>query len=143
MLARSLIILAAFAFTESVLSEETLTSVMQRMKPESAIKIAYQEIRYLELMEQPWKASGYLYALAPDVLIKEQQIPVREIMGASDDKMFYYDPVNDVRHRGVMTGDDPVSLNVAAFKALLTGDLQLLEKMYQIAFSSDSGAMDY
>ena len=138
-IARMLVILTVISFAKPVLSDDTLATVIQRMQPESAIKIAYQETRYLELMEQPWKASGYLYALAPDVLIKEQQQPVREIMGANDDKMFYYDPVNDVRHHGLMTPDDPISLNVAAFKALVTGDRQLLEKMYQIAFSSESG----
>ena len=107
-IARMLVILTVISFAKPVLSDDTLATVIQRMQPESAIKIAYQETRYLELMEQPWKASGYLYALAPDVLIKEQQQPVREIMGANDDKMFYYDPVNDVRHHGLMTPDDPI-----------------------------------
>ena len=109
------------------------------MQAESAVKIAYQETRYLELMREPWRATGFLYALAPDVLVKEQRTPVREIMGASGDKMFYYDPANDVRHRGVMESDDPLSLNVAAFKALVTGDRQLLEKTYRIDFSSNRG----
>jgi len=106
------------------------------MQPEFAVKTAYQETRYLELMQKPWHASGFLYALPPDVLVKEQLSPVREIMGATGDKMFYYDPVNDIRHHGVMERDDPLSLNVAAFKALVTGDKKLLVEMYQVGFRS-------
>ena len=123
--------------TKPAHSVDTLVKVMQRMKPESAVKIAYQEIRYLELMQEPWQATGFMYALAPDLLVKEQQTPALEIMGASGDKMYYYDPVNNVRHSGEMANDDPLSLNVAAFKALVTGDRQLLEKMYRIAFSAN------
>ncbi len=118
-------------------AEDTLASVMQRMQPKTAVQIAYQETRYLELLQEPWKATGFLYALAPDILVKEQQIPVREIMGASNGKLFYYDPINDVRHRGTMESNDPLSLNIAAFKALVTGNRQLLEKMYQIDFYTD------
>ncbi len=158
MIYRILVVLAFIAYTQSVfaqdvlpdnsvakpkngldtkITEDTLATVMQRMQPKSAVKIAYQETRYLQLLEKPWKASGYLYALVPDVLVKEQQIPVREIMGASGNQMVYYDPVNDVRNRGEMASDDPLSLNVAAFKALVTGDLALLEKMYRVAFSAN------
>ena len=118
-------------------SEDTLASVMRRMQPESTVKIAYREIRYLELMQEPWQASGFMYALAPDMLIMEQQLPQRVIMGAIGDQMFYYDPVNDVRHQGVMTSDDPISLNIAAFKSLITGDRELLEKIFSITFSAN------
>ncbi len=126
-------------FTEPTFSEDTLAAVLKRMQPEFAIKIPYQETRYLELMQEPWQASGFLYALPPDVLVKEQRTPVRELMGVNGDKMFYFDPTNDIRHHTVMEPDDPLSLNVAAFKALVTGDKKLLVKMYQIDFSPSPG----
>ena len=129
--------LAFLVFAQPVYAEDTLTTVMKSMQLQSAVKIAYRETRYLELMREPWQATGFLYAMVPDVLVKEQQTPVREIMGASGEKMFYYDPINDVRHRGVMENDDALSLNVAAFKALVTGDRRLLEQMYRIDFSSN------
>ena len=132
----AILCLTFIAFIKPVSSEDTQAAVIQRMQPEFAVKIAYQETRYLELMQKPWLASGFLYALPPDVLVKEQLTPVREIMGANGDKMFYYDPVNDIRHHGVMESDDPLSLNVAAFKALVTGDNKLLVEMYRIGFLS-------
>ena len=128
--------LALYVFAIPVYAEDTLATVMKNMQLESAVQIAYQETRYLELMQEPWQATGFMYALSPDILVKEQRTPVREIMGASGDEMFYYNPINDVRHRGVIEIDDALSLNVAAFKALITGDRQLLEKIYQIDFSS-------
>ncbi len=132
----AILCLTFIAFIKPVSSEDTQAAVIQRMQPEFAVKIAYQETRYLELMQKPWLASGFLYALPPDVLVKEQLTPVREIMGANGDKMFYYDPVNDIRHHGVIERDDPLSLNVAAFKALVTGDNKLLVEMYRIGFRS-------
>lgn len=123
------------AFAKPTYSEDTQAAVLKRMQPEFAIKIAYQETRYLELMHEPWQASGFLYALPPDVLVKEQRTPVRELMGVIGDKMFYYDPTNGIRHHSVIEPDDPLSLNVAAFKALVTGDKKLLVKMYRIDFS--------
>ena len=133
-------IIFAFAliiFSKYSFAEDTLAAVMQRMQPQTAVRSTYEETRYLELMQEPWQTSGFMYAMAPDVLVKDQQTPAREIMGARGDEMLYYDPVNDVRHRGLMASDDPLSLNVAAFKAMVTGDLQLLEKMYRIVFAAN------
>lgn len=133
----TILALAFIACIKPVHSEDTLASVMQRMRPESAVRIAYRETRFLELMREPWQATGFLYALAPDVLVKEQQTPVREVMGASRDQMYYFDPARDVRRHREMDSDDPLSLNVAAFKALVTGDRQLLGKMYRFEFCSN------
>ncbi len=133
----TLLCLTFIAFIKPASSADTQAAVMQRMKPESALRIAYQETRYLELIQEPWQASGFLYAQPPDVLVKEQLSPVREIMGANGDKMFYYDPVNDVRHQAVMERDDPLSLNIAAFKTLIAGDSNLLVAMYRLGFYSD------
>ena len=120
--------------SESLYAEDTLATVMARMRPETAVRISYHETRFLGLMDEPWHGSGYMYARAPDIMVKEQTEPVREIAGASANRMFYYDPVNDIRHQQVMADDDPISLNVLVFKALVNGDQVLLEKMYQIDF---------
>ena len=122
--------------SESLYAEDTLTTVMARMRPETAVRIRYHETRFLDLIDKPWHGAGYMYALAPDIMVKEQTEPVREIAGASGNLMFYYDPVNDIRHQQVMADDDPISLNVLVFKALVNGDQALLEKIYQIDFFS-------
>ena len=69
-------------------------------------------------------------------MIKEQLKPERLLMGIHDDKMFYYDPINDVRNQGEMDEDNPLSLNIAVFKALINADEASLRSMYQVEFSS-------
>ena len=90
----------------------------------------------MDLLAEPWRGSGYFYAMPPDLMLKEQFHPGREIMGASGNKMYYYDPSGNVRHQGVMEKDDPVSLNISAFKGLVNGDKELLTTLYRIEFCS-------
>lgn len=117
-------------------AEDSLSALMQRMKSDTAVRIAYQETRTLELMDQPWKGSGYMYSLPPDIMIKEQLQPERILMGISGDDMIYFEPGNDVRHQGTVDQDNPMSLNIAVFKALMNADQQLLNNMYRVEFCS-------
>ncbi|MGR9115352.1 MAG: LolA family protein [Gammaproteobacteria bacterium] len=117
-------------------AEDTLSSLMQRMQSSTAVRIAYRETRTLELMERPWQGSGYMYSLPPDLMIKEQVRPERVLMGVKGDQMVYFDPGNAVRHHGEMTEDNPMTLNIAVFKALVNGDEALLHKLYQVEFTS-------
>ena len=129
----SLIGLAA----NDVVAEDSVSTLMQRMKSDTAVKIAYQETRMLELMEQPWEGSGYMYSMPPDLMIREQLQPQRLLMGVKADEIFYYDPVNDVRHQGEMDAGDTLSLNLAVFKALINADEALLHSLYQVEFSTE------
>ncbi|MCK4842072.1 MAG: hypothetical protein KAT04_09350 [Methylococcales bacterium] len=106
------------------------------MKSDTAIKIAYQETRILELLDEPWQGSGFMYSIAPDLMIREQLKPQRLLMAVNADKLYYFDPVNHVRHQGEMGSDQSISLNIAVFKALITADEALLKSMYQVEFSS-------
>ena len=117
-------------------ADDSLSALMQRMKSNTAVRIAYQETRTLELMAQPWQGSGYMYSLPPGIMIKEQLKPERLLMGIHDDKIFYYDPMNDVRHQGDMDEDNPQSLNIAVFKALINADETSLRRLYQVEFFS-------
>ncbi|MDD5462357.1 MAG: outer membrane lipoprotein carrier protein LolA [Methylococcales bacterium] len=115
-------------------ADDSLPALMQRMKSDTAVRIAYQETRKLELMEQPWRGSGYMYSLPPDIMIKEQLKPERVMMGIQGDKLFYFEPLNDVRHQGEIEEDNPLSLNIAVFKALINADEAFLQKMYRVDF---------
>jgi len=114
--------------------EDSLTALMQRMKSDVAVKIAYQEIRTLELMDQPWNGSGYMYALAPDLMIREQLKPQRLLMGVKGDRLFYFDPENGMRHQMEMDISNPLSMNIAVFKALINADQELLTRLYSVKF---------
>lgn len=117
-------------------AEDSVAALMQRMQSEVAVSIAYQETRTLEMLDQPWRGSGYMYSLPSGLMIKEQLQPERVLMAIDGDKLFYFDPGNDVRHQGEMDPDDALSLNIAVFKALMNADEQLLHSMYQVEFSA-------
>ncbi len=129
-------LLVIFLLSGNSYAEDSLSSLMQRMQSETAVKIAYQEIRTLELMDQPWHGSGYMYSIAPDLMIREQLKPKRLLMGIKADKMFYFDPGHSMHHQTDMDDDNPLSLNIAVFKALVTADEALLRRMYLIEFSN-------
>ncbi len=117
-------------------SKDSLSTLMQTMKSEQATRIAYKETKTLELMDQPWEGSGFMYSLPPDLMVKEQLLPKRVLMGVKGDKMFYFDQQNNFRHQGELDKNDLMSLNVAVFKALINADEALLRNMYQVDFSS-------
>ncbi len=134
-----LIILLFLIFPfNSAYSQDTLSSLMQTMKSDQATRIAYKETRILELIDEPWKGSGFMYSLPPDLMVKEQLLPKRVLMGIKGDKMFYFDQTNNFRHQGELDNNDLISLNVAVFKALITADEALLHSMYQVDFISTS-----
>jgi hypothetical protein len=117
-------------------ADDTLSEVVRRMQSDKAVRIAYRENRTLELMDQPWQGSGYLYSLPPDLMLKEQLQPERVLMAVKGEQMFYYDPADDVRHQGEMNEDNPLSLNIGVFRALINADEGLLHRLYEVAFSS-------
>jgi hypothetical protein len=119
-------------------ADDTLSEVIRRMQSDKGGRIAYRENRTLELMDRPWQGSGYLYSLPPDLMLKEQLKPERVLMAVKGEQMFYYDPANDVRHHAEMSEDNPLSLNIGVFRALINADEGLLHRLYEVAFSSTS-----
>lgn len=117
-------------------AEDSFSTVMARMKPQTAVSIHYEEVRYLELLDKPWRGSGYLYVLPPDKMIKEQWRPKREVMGADGKQLYYYDPSDKVRHNTELRRDDPLAAHVEAFRALLNGNRELIDSLYRVEFYS-------
>lgn len=117
-------------------ANDSLAELMQRMEFEAPVKIAYKETRILELMDQPWLGSGFMYSKQPDLMIKEQLKPNRLLMGVKGENLFYFDPEKNIRHQSEMNESDSISLSIAVFKALINADEKLLNKLYQVKFSS-------
>ncbi len=122
-----------------VIAEDSIDSVLERMKSTSANRIAYQETRYLELFDKPVEASGMFYGMRPDSLIKEQLSPSREVMGILKDRLYYLDPASEARHSQARDPDDPMNLHIAAFQALANGNQNLLNELYTISFFTEPG----
>lgn len=134
-----LILLTAVIGSGPALAEDSVAAVMARMKSTSATRIAYRETRTLELFEKPQEASGLFYGMPPDLLIKEQLTPSREIMGILKDHYYYFNPESGVHHSRARDPDDPMNLHIIAFQALANGDWELMTELYNVAFFTEPG----
>jgi outer membrane lipoprotein-sorting protein len=121
--------------TGSAYAEDSLLTLMQHLKSEPMSKVAYQETRNLKLLAQPWLGSGYLYALPPDLMIREQLQPERVLMGVKGDQAFYFDPSKNERHQADLHDDNGLNAPLTVFKALVTADEALLRSVYHIVFT--------
>lgn len=129
------IVLSLLSFFSTLIhADDSLSALMDRTKTQSAVKITYQEIRRLEFMDQPWYGSGIMYSMPPNLLIKEQLQPTRVLMAIEGNNVFYLDA--NVQHQGEVDENDPLSLSVMVFKALMNGDEALLQRYYAIEFST-------
>lgn len=132
------LLVSLFLMVNIANAEDSLSLLMQHLQSKTAIKMAYKETRSLELMDQVWEGSGYLYSMPPDIMIREQLHPQRLLMGVKGEKMFYFDPDNDTRYQDELEASNVLSLNIAVFKALVNADEALLNSLYDIDFSSDA-----
>jgi Outer membrane lipoprotein carrier protein LolA-like len=124
----------------NVYAEDTLSSLMQKLKSTPTARVAYLETRKMQLMTEPWHGSGYLYSLPPELMIREQLQPQRLLMGIKGNKALYFDPKEDVRHQVDLDGDNELSVPLGMFKALVNADEALLRSLFQVEFSSGAQA---
>ncbi len=134
------LLLSLFLVSNFSVADEALSLLMHKLKSNSAIQMSYKETRTLELMDQAWQGSGYLYSLSPDIMIREQLQPKRLLMGIVGNRMFYFDPENKTRHEDEFDDESPRTLSVAVFKALVNADEKLLHRLYKVEFSSSEKA---
>ncbi len=117
-------------------AQESIESVMARMKPDIAVKIAYQETRYMGLFDDEWHGSGYLYAEIPDVMLKQQLQPEVEMMAAQGSQLTYSKPATQTFHQLQIDESNPMMASLAAFKGMMTGNLVYLRQLYDLKFAS-------
>ncbi|POZ50057.1 LolA family protein [Methylovulum psychrotolerans] len=117
-------------------AEDSLLKLMQKLKSEPMSRVAYQETRNLKLMAEPWHGSGYLYALPPELMIREQLQPERVLMGAKGNQAYYFDPGKSERHQADLNDGNELNAPLTVFKALVTADEALLRSVYHIVFTS-------
>jgi len=112
-------------------AEDTLKTVLNRMKADSAVSLAYTEKRTLKMLASEWQGAGFLYAAPPHILLKEQRRPELEIMAIEGKQTFYFHPNNNQRYQADLDETQPQSM---VFNELLHGNLTALEKLYQLDF---------
>lgn len=122
------------------LAQDTIESVMARMKPELAVQIAYQETRYMGLFDEDWHGSGFLYAASPNTLLKQQLKPEVEMMAAEGSLLTYYKPATQTYHQLQLDEGNPMMASLVAFKAMLTGNLVSLRQLYLLKFTTSESS---
>jgi len=117
-------------------ANESLETVLARIKPKQAVAIAYQEKRSMGLFTEDRISQGYFYSTPENILLKSQQTPAIEIMGIVKDQLYYYNKNDNQRYQTQMRDDLPMSLHINALKGLINGNLVALKKQYFLKFSS-------
>lgn len=132
---KTTILIGSLLFNSLCIADEPLSVLMQQLKSDSAIKIRYQETRHLELVDDPWQGNGFLYSLAPNIMIREQLTPKHLLTGIKDNQMYYFNPENKQYYQTEFDDNSPENLHIAVFKALINADEAMLQRLYDIQFS--------
>lgn len=117
-------------------AEDTLKTILSRMKASEATAIVYKEKRTLKMLTEDWHGTGTLYAAPPHTLIKEQRSPEVEIMSIEGKQAYYYQQNNDQRYQAEL---DENELHVVAFNELMNDDLATLQKLYDVSLTTPAG----
>jgi outer membrane lipoprotein-sorting protein len=136
MIKKSHLFLALTLLPALACAEDTLQTVLKRMKADTATSIAYKEKRTLKMLTEDWHGSGTLYAAPPHTMLKEQRTPEVEIMALEGKKAYYYQEHNDKRYQAEL---DENELHVVAFNELFNDDLTALQKLYDTDIKTSAG----
>lgn len=88
----------------SVSADETLASVLARLRVKQTNEYSYTETRALKLLNAPWKGEGIMY-LSPDNMVIAQDTPKQSIVIIAGSSMRYVEPENNVRIAQKLEGD--------------------------------------
>ena len=136
MIKKSPLFLALCLLPALASAEDSMESVLKRMKADAPTAIAYKEKRTLKMVTENWQGSGTLYAAPPHTMLKEQRTPEVEIMGLEGKKAYYYQAHNDNRYQAELDENEPHAI---AFNELMTDDLATLVKLYDTHFTTAAG----
>ena len=118
-------------------AQDTLENILVRIKPKDFVQIHYLETRYIGMLSSTWVGSGYFYSRVPDTFIKYQKEPEEEIMAVEGMQLYYFKPATKSHHQiRIDDNDDNMISSLTALKAMMTGDLSYLQKLYDLQLTS-------
>lgn len=130
-------LLLLLSFPLSCLGQESIESILAKMKSTESVQIAYQESREQVFFDEQWQGSGFLYATSPATLVKQQVEPELEIMAAVGEQLSYLKPSTQTFHQLQLDENNPMMASLAAFKGLMTGDLEYLRRNFELKLISN------
>lgn len=112
-----------------------LPELMQELQAVSEVRAKFVETKYLSALSAPLELSGTLAYRAPDRLEKRTLRPRAERLVLEGDTLTLEDSKR--RRSYALDRNPPVRAFVESIRATLAGDLQTLERFYDVAFSGD------
>lgn len=132
----SLLLLMSALLPVQAVAEDTLDNVLERIRVQETRHFSYRETRALQLLAEPWQASGDLYT-SPQQMVIARQTPTPVFTLISVDRMQHIDAGQDI-NRSLKLGQPFAVPGMEPFMLLLygtTGHTEL-EQDYVISFDS-------
>jgi hypothetical protein len=76
-------------------AQDTLGSVLERLRVQETRHFSYRETRYLQLLAEPWQATGDMY-ISPQQMVIAQQSPTPLFTIISADRMQHINAEQDI-----------------------------------------------
>ena len=131
-----LLLFAATLIPLQAAAQDTLTNVLERIRVQETRHFSYRETRTLQLLAEPWQASGDMYTSLQQMVIA-QQAPTLVLTVISADRMQHIDAAQDI-YRSLKLEQPFAVPGMGPFMLLLygmTGRTEL-EQNYVISFDS-------
>jgi hypothetical protein len=78
-------------------AQDTLGSVLERLRVQQTRHFSYRETRYLQLLAEPWQATGDMY-ISPQQMVIAQKSPKTVFTIIAADRMLHIDAEQDINH---------------------------------------------
>jgi hypothetical protein len=132
----SLLLFAVALLPAHAVAEDTLSSVLERLRVQDTRHYSYRETRHLQLLSEPWQASGDLYT-SPQQMLIAQQSPALVITVISAGRMLHSDAAQGLPRS--MQLEQPFAVpGMEPFMQLLygTGGNAALDQHYVFSFDA-------
>jgi len=124
--------LLALALPASAHDADAFNALMNALAAVDRSRVAYTEVKYMAILDEPVRQSGVLEYVAPDTVIRDIRVPEPETYSISDTTMV---AVRRGKHEEIDLGSVPMlAAFVEAFRATLSGSVAVLEDYYEVDF---------
>lgn len=86
---------ALLGLSEASADEETLEGLLTRLQFHETQRLAYRETRHMQLLSEPWQATGELF-ITPDSLVIVQRVPQRSLTEITATHLQHSDAHNEI-----------------------------------------------
>ena len=129
-----LLLLSLLFMSAEAMAEDTLASVLAMAAEQQHVAIDYREVRHLQLLSEPWQATGKMF-VSPDAFVIEQASPQRQLLAANKQRFWLFLPEREIRRTGMLT--TPMAIkSFGLFRPLMRGDRDALERAFDVQFTA-------